>query len=110
MNIHEALDDALRDLEATMEAANLWHMTPPPPDAYDSLAPFCVDTMSLPQWLRFVLIARLDALVEARGSMPAKCEIAPAVEAYLAKASVEASERRQLIQAVEEIDRLIAEN
>ncbi|WP_372613412.1 YqcC family protein [Halomonas sp.] len=75
MNVHEALDDALRDLETTMEAANLWRMEPPPPDAYDSVAPFCVDTMALPQWLRFVLIPRLDALVEARGSMPDKCEV-----------------------------------
>lgn len=110
MNVHEALDDALRDLESTMDAANLWHMAPPPPDAYDSVAPFCVDTMALPQWLRFVLIARLDALVEARGSMPETCEVAPAVEAYLAQARIATRERRMLIQAVEEIDRLVTEN
>lgn len=110
MNIHEALDAALRELESTMETANLWHMTPPPPVAYDSVAPFCVDTMALPQWLRFVLIARLDALVEARASMPAKCEVAPAVETYLAQASVAASLCRQMIQAVEKIDRLVTEN
>lgn len=110
MSVHEELDTALRRLEATMRAANLWRMERPDPDAFDSTAPFCVDTMSIPQWLRFVLIARLDDLVEARAELPAKCEVAPAVDAYLAQEGVSASDRLLMQKAVEEVDRLVTEN
>lgn len=110
MTVHDELDQALRRLEATMKAANLWRMATPDPEAFDSQQPFCVDTMALPQWLRFVFITRLDALVERRAPMPARCDVAPALEAYLTQVGVRASDRLLLCQAVEEIDRLVTEN
>ncbi|MFP4136852.1 MAG: YqcC family protein [Halomonas sp.] len=110
MSVHDELDQALRRLEATMKAANLWRMATPEPEAFDSQQPFCVDTMALPQWLRFVFIARLDALVERRAPLPARCEVAPAVATYLAEEGVRASDRLLLCQAVEAIDRLVTEN
>ncbi|WP_111414682.1 YqcC family protein [Billgrantia lactosivorans] len=110
MTVHDELDVALRRLEATMRATNMWRMSAPAPDAYQSEQPFCIDTMALPQWLRFVFIARLDALVEARAPMPAKCDVAPVVDTYLAQQGARASDRLLLCKAVEEIDRLVTEN
>ncbi len=110
MSIHQELAAALRELEATMRAADQWRMERPEPIAFESVAPFCVDTMSLPQWLRFVFIARLEALVEARAPMPATCEVAPAVEAWLAQSDVRPGDRLLLVQAVEKVDRLVTDN
>ncbi|MBA2780000.1 YqcC family protein [Billgrantia kenyensis] len=110
MTVHDELDVALRRLEATMKATNMWRMSTPAPEAYESQQPFCIDTMELPQWLRFVFIARLDALVEARAPMPATCEVAPVVDTYLAQQGSRASDRLLMCKAVEEIDRLVTEN
>lgn len=110
MTVHDELGTALRELEATMKAASLWRMERPEPDAFDSVQPFCIDTMSLPQWLRFVFIVRLEALVESRAPMPAKCDVAPAVEAWLTQEGARASDRLLLCRVVEEIDRLVTEN
>ena len=110
MSIHQELAAALRELEATMRATDQWRMARPDPIDFESVEPFCADTMSLPQWLRFVFIVRLEALVEARAPMPAKCEVAPAVEAWLAQSGVAGVERLMLIQAVDSIDRLVTEN
>ncbi|WP_300273212.1 YqcC family protein [Halomonas sp.] len=110
MMVHDELDQALRRLEATMKAASLWRMERPEPEAFDSQQPFCVDTMALPQWLRFVFIVRLDALVARRAPMPARCEVAPILDTYLAEEGVRASDRLLLRQAMEEIDRLVTEN
>jgi len=110
MTVHDELDRSLRRLEATMKAANLWRMETPEPAAFDSQQPFCIDTMALPQWLRFVFIARLDTLVERRAPMPARCDVAPALEAYLSQQGVRASDRLLLCKAVEEIDRLVTES
>ncbi|APE29922.1 hypothetical protein BOX17_02455 [Halomonas aestuarii] len=110
MTVHDELGTALRELEATMKAASLWRMERPEPGAFDSVQPFCIDTMSLPQWLRFVFIVRLEALVEARAPMPATCDVAPAVEAWLTQEGARASDRLLLCRVVEEIDRLVTEN
>ncbi len=109
MSVHQELGAALRELEATMRATGQWRMEPPAPAAFASVEPFCADTMSLAQWLRFVFIARLEALVEARGPMPAKCEVAPAVEAWLAESGARPSERQMIAEAVARIDTLVTE-
>lgn len=110
MSVHQQLKQALQQLEASMEAAGLWQMVPPASDDFESDQPFCVDTMDLPQWLRFVFIARLDALAEAQGPMPASCDVTPAVEAYLTNLPLSAEGKRQLCQATARIDRLVSDN
>jgi len=110
MTVHDELGTALRELEATMKAASLWRMECPAPEAFHSVQPFCIDTMTLPQWLRFVFIVRLEALVESRSPMPATCDVAPAVGAWLQQEGARASDRLLMGKVVEEIDRLVTEN
>ncbi|WP_148254595.1 YqcC family protein [Aidingimonas lacisalsi] len=110
MNVHQELDESLRRLEATLKAADMWRMPEPPPQAYQSQAPFCLDTMELPQWLRFVFIAKLDTLVEERALLPEKSEVAPAVEHYLKQQQAKASTLLLVVKAIEEVDRVITES
>ncbi|MDX1466344.1 MAG: YqcC family protein [Halomonas sp.] len=110
MTVHDELATALRELEATMKAASLWRMERPEPHAFNSAQPFCIDTMTLPQWLRFVFIVRLEGLVETRAPMPAQCDVAPAVEAWLKQEGARPSDRLLMCRVVEEIDRLVTEN
>ncbi|WP_346797763.1 YqcC family protein [Halomonas sp. Bachu 37] len=110
MTLYQQLDTALERLEAALKASDLWRV--PQPDAADfaSAQPFCIDTMAMPQWLRYVFIARLRALAEAEGPMPARCDVAPAVDAYCQQAKVRAGDRLLVVKAVEEVDRLVTEN
>ncbi|MCA1773172.1 MAG: YqcC family protein [Halomonas sp.] len=110
MGAHRELRTALLDLEATLKAADLWRMPTPEAAAFSSQQPFCVDTMSLLQWLRFVFIVRLDSLVEADGPMPAKCEVAPAVAAYLQQEKTPAHHQLLVVRAVERVDKVVTEN
>ena len=52
MSVHQQLQTALLELEAAMKAANLWRTPTPDAAAFASQQPFCIDTMSLPQWVR----------------------------------------------------------
>ncbi|MGS2743947.1 YqcC family protein [Halomonas sp. LS-001] len=110
MTVHQPLSEALDELESTLKMSHLWQVETPTEEAFNSQQPFCVDTMSMPQWLRFVFIGRLQALVDARGAMPAKCDVAPAVEVYLQQAQVSSSDQRRIMQAVERIDDLVTRN
>lgn len=110
MSTHQSLQKALLELEASMKVANLWRMPTPDVDALASQQPFCIDTMSLPQWIRFVFIARLNALIDARAAMPAKCEVAPAVAAYLQQEKTPVHHQLLVVRAVEKIDQIVTEN
>ncbi|KPQ21115.1 MULTISPECIES: YqcC family protein [unclassified Halomonas] len=110
MSVHQQLHTALLELEATLKAANLWRMPAPEAAAFSSQQPFCIDTMSLLQWLRFVFIARLNTLAEAGGPMPAKCDVAPAIAAHLKQENVRASDYLLVVRAVERIDQLVTDN
>ncbi|MCL7930530.1 YqcC family protein [Halomonas llamarensis] len=110
MTAHQQLAQALDELEATLKASNLWRVEKPSAADFASHQPFCVDTMSLPQWLRFVFIQRLQTLVEAKAPMPAKCEVAPAIAAYLQQEKIRASDQVLVVRAVERVDQLVTQN
>lgn len=104
---HNELDQALAQLESTLRSVDLWNTPCPDAEAFESREPFCVDTMELPQWLRYVFIARLQALVDAQATLPATCQVAPAAEAYLQHAAP--STRLLVVEALAEVDRIVTE-
>lgn len=101
------LDQALIRLEVTLRSIDLWSMPYPDASAFDSREPFCVDTMALPQWLRYVFIARLRAIIEAQRPLPATCQVAPAAEACLQHAKP--NTRLLVVEAIADVDRIITE-
>ncbi|CAM3697270.1 MULTISPECIES: YqcC family protein [Halomonas] len=110
MSTYQTLQTALLELEASMKAADLWRMPTPDADALASQQPFCIDTMSLPQWIRFVFVARLNTLIETGAAMPAKCEVAPAVAAYLLQEKVPAHHLVLVVRAVETVDQIVTDS
>ncbi|SHE28863.1 Uncharacterized conserved protein YqcC, DUF446 family [Modicisalibacter ilicicola DSM 19980] len=107
MTPHTELGHALARLEATLSSVDLWRTPCPEATAFDSQEPFCLDTMELPQWLRYVFIPRLQALVDTEAALPVTCQVAPAVEAYLQHAKP--STRALVVKAVADVDRIVTE-
>lgn len=107
MSAHQALATALRQLEQTLRDNGIWDIGRPEPAAFESQQPFCLDTMTLPAWLRYVFIARLWALVDARAGLPATCAVAPAVEVWLKEVRVEDADG--LLRDLAEVDRIVTE-
>ncbi|HUH37546.1 MAG TPA: YqcC family protein [Spongiibacteraceae bacterium] len=67
---HAALAALLAELEAALHHCDAWSCILPRADRLESELPFCVDTLSFPEWLQFVLLPRLGALVEGRLPLP----------------------------------------
>src|SRR5262249_9790099 len=53
-----------------MKRVGAWSETPPPPEAFEDMGPFGMKTMSYEQWLEFVFLARVRALLESDGPWP----------------------------------------
>lgn len=97
--------DRLLGIEAEMRRINVWSSEIPSPEALASTQPFCIDTLSFPQWLQFIFLARMKVIVEQGHELPGVSGIAPMAEEYFRG---QAESGRGLIRELRAIDRLIS--
>lgn len=73
----------LLGLQQTMQANQLWEATPPSAEALASTQPFCLDTLSATQWLQWIFIPRMQALLAANADLPRNFAVTPYLEEAL---------------------------
>ncbi len=96
--------EVLIDIEAQLRQLSLWEPIPPSPEALASQEPFCIDTLTLPQWLQFVFLPTLYQMLEQEAELPGRCAITPMAEEYFRGSALPTSE---LLQALQRIDELL---
>jgi len=98
--------EVLIDVEAQLRQLGLWDKIPPSSQALASAEPFCVDTLTLPQWLQFVFIPTIYTMLEAEEPLPDRCGIAPMAEEFFRDSGlgIEA-----LLQSLESVDELLSQ-
>lgn len=74
----------LDQLETLMRDYQHWQETPPSASALASSQPFCLDTLEPLEWLQWVLIPRMRALIAAQQPLPQNFAVAPYFEVALA--------------------------
>jgi len=87
MTLHLEIRQHLFDIEQTMRTLAIWQPQPPTQEAFESVEPFCIDTMSAEQWLQWILLPRMHALLDKRAPLPARFSIAPYFEEALPDAA-----------------------
>ena len=95
----------LIDIEAHLRQLGQWDSRPPSAAALASDQPFCVDTLSLPQWLQFIFIPRLYQMLESGQALPGQCGIAPMAEEYFKPLDVNAD---SLVASIYCLDRQLS--
>lgn len=104
MSLYIEIASTLMDLEAELRNLDQWDAQPLSAAALASVEPFCVDTMTLTQWLQFIFIPRMYALVEAQQLPPGRCEIQPMAEEYFSKSKREVA---PLLRHIARLDALL---
>lgn len=100
------LQALLGRLEGELRTLELWSGAPPSAQALSSTEPFCVDTLNLSQWLQWILIPRMRALLEGGHPLPGNCNIhGIAVESFKGMAQ----DCSRLLALIETFDRTLAE-
>ncbi len=99
--------EVLIDIEAQLRQLGLWDRIPPSTEALASTEPFCVDTMSLPQWLQFVFLPTIYRMLEEEQALPERCGIAPMAEEFFKGSGLATTE---LVDALEKVDALLSGN
>lgn len=72
--------ELLNELQMALRVQNLWEETPPSAEDLASEDPFCVNTLSAAQWLQWIFLPRMHALLEADGELPRGFAITPYLE------------------------------
>ncbi|MCQ4296674.1 YqcC family protein [Pseudomonas stutzeri] len=89
-------------IERELRALGLWSAEPPPEEALVSVEPFCVDTLRFEQWLQWIFLPRMKAIVESDLPLPAASDICAMAEvAYREARAV------SLLEALRDFDVLI---
>lgn len=94
-------------LQTALQQEQLWLSEPPPAEAFNSTEPFCIDTMSFVQWLQFVFIARMQALLEAQARLPANASITPLAEEYFRVNGIKAP---QVMEALTQLEQCLSQD
>ncbi|WP_411706173.1 YqcC family protein [Edaphovirga cremea] len=80
MTTETRVRQSLLEIEQEMRDLSLWQSLPPEPKSFESVEPFCVDTMNAEQWLQWVLIPRMHALLDQNAPLPTRFAITPYFE------------------------------
>lgn len=100
-SIYAEVITQLVELEAELKQLELWSFESPTAEALASTQPFCIDTLSLPQWLQFVFLPRMYQLVDQQAPLPRQCGIAPMAEEYFKSINLSAE---QIIERLQYVD------
>jgi len=97
MNKAAQVDSLLGQINQEMIKQDLWQSTLPSKEALASEEPFCCDTLSFAQWLEFVLLPKMQMLVDSNMELPQEFLILPMAQQSFAKIAQDTIELEQLI-------------
>ena len=97
------LADTLLLIERELRMAGLWSDSAPSVQALASCEPFCVDTLAFEQWLQWVLLPRMKAILEDDRPLPQVSGISPMAEVAFVERPVGG-----LLAALQRFDRLLS--
>ncbi|WP_447875717.1 YqcC family protein [Serratia fonticola] len=83
MSISNQVRHNLQAIEQSMRDLALWQLTPPEAEAFASTEPFCIDSMQAEEWLQWILLPRMHALLDANAPLPTCFAITPYFEEAL---------------------------
>ncbi len=73
----------LNELQIVMRLNQVWEEVAPSAEDLANDQPFCIGTLSATQWLQWVFIPRMNALLDANSELPRGFSITPYLEEAL---------------------------
>lgn len=99
------LAEQLLLIERELRVLGAWETLPPDPQALASREPFCVDTLRFEQWLQWIFLPRMKAILESGAALPASSGILAMAEVVYRGSAPRAA---GLLEALKRFDLLIA--
>lgn len=85
MSKKEKIKQILALLEDNLKNSELWSEEEISEEKRSSKVPFCADTLSYPEWLQFVFIRRMHAIVDGEDELPSASGLFPMAQVYFGR-------------------------
>lgn len=95
--------DLMLQLECELRTHGLWEGRLPSTAEMMSTEPFACDVMPLQQWLQWIFLPRMKAIVESDADLPHACNISVYAEDTIAKLEVDTHSVEVLIKAMDQL-------
>ncbi|WNN47851.1 YqcC family protein [Siccibacter colletis] len=105
MEHHNRIRRQLMRIEEVLRAHQHWQPVAPDASAFESTQPFFMDTLTPHQWLQWVLLPRMHALLDGGHPLPNAFAVAPYYEMALEAAH---AGRDELLVVLLDLDKLFA--
>ncbi|MDF7667478.1 YqcC family protein [Orbaceae bacterium ESL0727] len=105
MTYNDKITAQLDAIQQEMQKIALWQSLPPPADAFLSEQPFAIDTLAAQEWLQWIFIPRMRALIDAKAELPRHFSLHP----YFSEALKEAENVADLLALIKQLDDFAAE-
>jgi len=105
MTLHLRVRQQLQLIETLLREHGQWQSVAPDASVFDSTQPFCMDTLEPFEWLQWVLIPRMHALLDGSHPLPTAFAVAPYYEIALDSAH---PARDAVLAQLEALDALFA--
>ena len=74
-DLHAKVATLADALEAELRRLGRWSDRPPPPEAFENMGAFGINTMPFVTWIQFVLLPRIREIVSERGEFPSRSQV-----------------------------------
>lgn len=83
MTLYVRVRQQLHLIETLLREQGQWQAVAPDASVFESTQPFCMDTLEPFEWLQWVLIPRMHALLDGNHPLPVSFAVAPYYEIAL---------------------------
>lgn len=103
--LYQQVNRSLHALQDALQELSKWQSVSPPAAALRSTQPFAVDTLEFHQWLQFIMIPRMQKLVDERQPLPTNIAVSP-MAAQVYKGDLK--RHRELIAILRQLDKVLS--
>ncbi|OCG42324.1 hypothetical protein A9G25_02685 [Gilliamella sp. Bif1-4] len=101
----QKLLNQLEQIIEELQKIDLWQTIPPNPNAFLSQEPFAIDTMQAHEWLQWIFIPRIQAMIDAKTNLP-KFALHPYFEEALKEQEQDVNHLLYLIKQLDDLSKL----
>ncbi|TVU63780.1 YqcC family protein [Vibrio atlanticus] len=104
MTVATKLPLLLQQLERQMRQCSLWSSSPPSEEALASVEPFAIDLLPPEEWLQWIFIVKINAMMDAQMNLPQGFAIYP----YFSEVWKNEADIAELLVTIQSIDEVCA--
>ncbi|MCO4758205.1 MAG: YqcC family protein [Oceanospirillaceae bacterium] len=92
----------LSSIQSEMQSQQLWAAQSPSAEALSSQQPFCVDTLMFTEWVQWLMLPRLQMMIDQRTSLPQNSNMHAMAEEAFKRIEADTNQLLELIKALDE--------